>query len=477
MSASPVVLVLAAGLGTRMKSERSKVLHPVAGRPLVMWAVENARAAGASRVVAILGHQLEQVKQALDARYGEGTVAVAHQAEQKGTGHAVRCALPALANEADDLIVVIVSGDAPLLLPERVSELAAACGRAESGMALLSTRPSIPMPYGRLLRDASGTLLRIVEEVDASPSERAIDELNAGFYAVRLGHLRRDVERLAANNAKGELYLTDLAAAAAARGGAAVIEAPFDEVSGINDRVDLAAVEAAARRRINQRWMREGVSFLAPDQVFIDADVGPIGRDTVIGPGVQLRGRTRIGAGVRIECGAVLDDVTVADGAWLKPYTVASESTIGERAQIGPFAHLRPGTTLEADVRVGNFVETKKAHFGAGAKANHLSYLGDVSVGARANIGAGTITCNYDGFNKHKTVIEAGAFIGSDSQLVAPVTVGRDAYVGSGTTVTKDVPRSSLALSRTKQVNVEGWADRFREAQAKRKAGRGDKGE
>jgi bifunctional UDP-N-acetylglucosamine pyrophosphorylase/glucosamine-1-phosphate N-acetyltransferase len=469
-SAKPVVLVLAAGLGTRMKSGRAKVLHPIAGRPLIVWAVEAARGAGAARVVAILGHQLDEVRAELDARYGAGTIGVAHQAEQRGTGHAVRCGLTALTAEPDSSVVVITSGDAPLLRSERISQLIAACAGSPSGMALLSTRPATPIAYGHLVRDAAGKLLRIVEDRDASPEERAIDELNAGFYAIQLGHLRRDVERLDANNAQGELYLTDLAAAAAARGGAAVIEAPFDEVSGINDRVDLAAVEAAARRRINERWMREGVTFVAADQAFVDADAGPIGKDAVIGPGVHLRGKTKIGAGARIECGAVLDDVVVGDGAWLKPYTVAAESTIGERAQVGPFANLRPGTVLEAEVKIGNFVETKKAHFGVGAKASHLSYLGDVSVGARANVGAGVITCNYDGFNKHKTTIEAGAFIGSDSQLIAPVTVGRDAYVGSGTTVTKDVPRSSLALSRTKQVNVDGWADRFREAQGKRRS-------
>jgi bifunctional UDP-N-acetylglucosamine pyrophosphorylase/glucosamine-1-phosphate N-acetyltransferase len=476
MSSAPLVLVLAAGLGTRMKSARAKVLHPVAGRPLVVWAVENARAAGAGQIVAILGHQLDEVQALLDARYGAGAILVARQAEQRGTGHAVRCALPAIEREPDDRIVVITSGDAPLLLPSRIAELVRACEASASGMALLSTRPADPMPYGRLVRGAGGALERIVEERDASPAERAIDELNAGFYAIRLGHLRRDVAGLSSANAQGELYLTDLAAAASARGGAAVIEAPFDEVNGINDRVDLAAVDAKARRRINERWMREGVSFVAPDQTFVDADVGPIGRDTVIGPGVHLRGATRIGAGARIECGAVLENVVVADGAWLKPYTSATDASIGEQAEVGPFANLRPGTTLEGGVKIGNFVETKKAHFGVGSKANHLSYLGDVSVGAKANIGAGTITCNYDGFAKHTPTIEAGAFIGSDSQLIAPVTVGRDAYVGSGTTVTKDVPRSSLALSRTKQVNVEGWADRFREAQGKRRV-RSDKGE
>lgn len=466
---SPVVLILAAGLGTRMKSDRAKVLHEIAGRPMIVWAVETARAAGAGRVVAILGHQHETVKAVLDARYGAGTIDVAIQAEQKGTGHAVQCALPALAKEPDDRIVVILTGDAPLLDPARVEQLVTACAESRAGMALLSTVPHRPMPYGRLVRDASGTLQRIVEHVDATEEERRIPDTNAGFYAVRLEHLRADLETLRADNAKGELYLTDLVARAAARGGATAIDAPFDEVSGINDRVDLAAVDAAARRRIHERWMREGVSFADPSNAYIDADVGPIGRDTWIGPGVVLRGKTSIGERARLDAGCVLTDVRIGSDVQMRPYSVLTESSVGERALVGPFSHVRPGSRLDEDVHLGNFVETKKTHLMAGAKANHLAYLGDASIGSKANIGAGTITCNYDGFAKHQTTIEAGAFIGSDSQLVAPVTVGRDAYVGSGTTVTKDVPRGSLALSRVKQVNVEGWADRFREAQAKRK--------
>jgi bifunctional UDP-N-acetylglucosamine pyrophosphorylase / glucosamine-1-phosphate N-acetyltransferase len=471
----PIVVILAAGLGTRMKSERAKVLHQVAGRPLIAWAVENARAAGAGRVVAVLGHQLAEVRAALDQRYGAGAIEVAEQREQRGTGHAVRSALPALEEEPDDRVVVILSGDAPLLRPERVAALAAACTSSPARLALLSTRPTTPVAYGRLVRDGGGRLVKIVEHADASEEERLIPEMNAGFYAVRLGELRADLASLQADNAQGELYLTDLAARAAERGGAAVIEAPFEEVTGINDRVDLAAVDAAARRRILEGWMRSGVTVVDPASCHVEADVGPIGRDAWLGPGVCLRGKTRVGAGARIDVGAVLTDVEVGEGALVKPYTVATGSIIGERAQVGPFAHLRPDTRLEAEVRVGNFVETKKAHLMAGAKANHLSYLGDVSVGARANVGAGTITCNYDGFSKHKTTIEAGAFIGSDTQLVAPVTVGRDAYVASGTTVTKDVPRSALALSRVKQVNVEGWADRFREVSAKRKQRAGTK--
>jgi bifunctional UDP-N-acetylglucosamine pyrophosphorylase/glucosamine-1-phosphate N-acetyltransferase len=369
---------------------------------------------------------------------------------------------------------VILSGDAPLLRAERIAALIAACGASPAGLALLSTVPDRPMPYGRLVRDGAGRLARVVEHADATEAERAIADCNAGCYAIRLGHLRADLASLRADNAKGELYLTDLVALAASRGGAAVLDAPFEEVSGINDRVDLAAVETAARRRINEELMRNGVTMIAPDQTFIDADVGPFGADVWIGPGVVLRGKTSIGAGARLDTGCVLSDVVVAAGAALKPYTIADSATVGPRAQVGPFAHLRSGTVLDEDVKVGNFVETKKAHLMAGSKANHLSYLGDASIGARANIGAGTITCNYDGFSKHHTTIEAGAFIGSDTQLVAPVTVGRDAYVASGSTVTKDVPRGSLALSRVMQVNRDGWADRFREAQSKRKkAGEG----
>jgi bifunctional UDP-N-acetylglucosamine pyrophosphorylase/glucosamine-1-phosphate N-acetyltransferase len=466
---APLVFIMAAGLGTRMKSDTAKVLHKIAGRPMLHWVVGAARAAGAERVVAILGHQHETVKQSLDASFGAGSVDIALQAEQRGTGHAVQCALPAAQKESDDRIVVILTGDAPLLVSERIAELVRACAASKAGLALLSTRPDRDMPYGRLVRDGSGVLERIVEHPDATPEQRQIKDTNAGFYAIKLGHLRKDLATLRADNAKGELYLTDLIATAYKRGGATALDAPFTEVSGINDRVDLATVDAEARRRINEAWMRQGVTMIDPRATYVDADVGPLGKDVWLGPGVVLRGKTTIGDNVRIDTGAVLTDVTVGDDTNIKPYSVISESVVGEKVQIGPFSHCRPGTRLDEDAHIGNFVETKKTHVMAGAKANHLAYLGDASVGQKANIGAGTITCNYDGVSKHKTTIEAGAFIGSDSQLVAPVTVGRDAYVGSGSTITRDVPRGALALSRVKQTNIEGWADRFREAQAKRK--------
>jgi bifunctional UDP-N-acetylglucosamine pyrophosphorylase/glucosamine-1-phosphate N-acetyltransferase len=468
-SQAPLVFIMAAGLGTRMKSETPKVLHRVAGRPMLHWVVTAARAAGARRAIAILGHRADAVKAALDASFGAGSVEVVLQPEQRGTGHAVQCALPAVEGEPDDRIVAILTGDAPMLAAERIAELIAAAEASPAGMALLSTVPPRPMPYGRLVRDAAGRLEKIVEHADATEEQRRIRDTNAGFYAIRLGHLRRDLAMLRADNAKGELYLTDLVAHAFARGGATAIDAPFTEVAGINDRVDLAGVETEARRRINEAWMRAGVTMVDPATTYIDADVGPLGRDVWLAPNVTLRGKTQLGDGVRVDTGAVLTDVQVAETGYVKPYAVLAESQVGPRAEIGPFTHCRPGTRVDEDARLGNFVETKKTHLMAGAKASHLAYLGDASVGSKANIGAGTITCNYNGFEKFKTTIEAGAFIGSDTQLVAPVTVGREAYVGAGSTVTKDVPRGALALTRVKQVNVEGWAERFREAQAKRK--------
>lgn len=329
---APLVFIMAAGLGTRMKSELPKVLHKIAGRPMLHWVVTAAQAAGAGRVVAILGHKAEQVRASLDASFGAGVVNVAIQAEQRGTGHAVQCALPAVADEPDDRIVVILSGDAPLLGSERIAELVAAAEASPAGMALLSTVPPRPMPYGRLVRDAAGKLEKIVEHVDATEAQRQIADTNAGFYAIRLGDLRRDLTTLRADNAKGELYLTDLVAHAATRGGATSIDTPFTEVAGINDRVDLASVEVQARRKINEAWMRDGVTMIDPATTYIDADVGPIGRDVWIAANVALRGKTTIGDGARIDHGAVITDVQVAETAHIKPYSVLSESQIGLRA-------------------------------------------------------------------------------------------------------------------------------------------------
>ena len=455
------VIILAAGLGTRMKSDQPKVLHRVAGRPLVFWPLGLAQTLGARRILCVLGHKLEDVKAQIDARF-PGVAAVVRQERQLGTGDAVRQALPALDGEPDDATVLILYGDVPLLPREVCEGLLAQKGDAP--LALVTAELADPSGYGRVVRDGAGRVQRITEHKDATPDERKIGEINAGIYAVSLGFLRREIGSLSPQNAQGELYLTDLVARAAASAHVPSTLAHPDDVAGVNDRVDLARMDAVARRRIAEAWMRSGVSIVAPETVAIDADVAAIGRDVELGPGVILRGgRTVIEPGTRIDCGCVVTDTVVGAGANVKPYSVLTESRIGPRAQIGPFAHCRPGTVLDDDVHLGNFVETKKAHLGTGAKANHLTYLGDAEIGARVNVGAGTITCNYDGVDKFVTTIEEGAFIGSDSQLVAPVTVGKGAYVAAGTTVTGDVPAGALALTRTPQVNVEGYVERKRE--------------
>ncbi len=449
-------IVLAAGQGTRMKSDTPKVLHAIAGRPMVAWPVEAALAAGAERVVVVVGHGREEVEAALAARF-DARVSTAVQAEQKGTGHAARCALPAL--EGFDGDVVILYGDVPLIEPEAIEALRAT--RMRGPLALLTCRAPDPRGYGRILRDASGAVIGIREHKDASPEELAIDEINPGVYAADARFLRESLDALRADNAQGELYLTDVVHAAAALGGADGVEWPLASLMGVNDRAQLAEAASVMRRRIATEHARAGVTVRDLEHAYIDADVS-IEVDAVIEPGVVLRGATRIGAGAHLDVGCVLTNVEVAAGAYLKPYTVATDSVIGTGAQVGPFSHLRPGSRLGPDAHVGNFVETKNTTMGQGAKATHLAYLGDGVIEANVNVGAGTIFCNYDGFRKHTTVLEEGAFIGSDSQLVAPVRVGKNAYVGTGTTVTKDVPADALAVGRAKQENKEGYAPRLR---------------
>jgi bifunctional UDP-N-acetylglucosamine pyrophosphorylase/glucosamine-1-phosphate N-acetyltransferase len=463
-------IILAAGKGTRMKSSRPKVLHAVAGRPMIEYPIELARALGAERIVCVLGHEAEAVRAAIEARFPVGEVSFVVQREQRGTGHAVATAAPAL--RGFDGPVLILYGDTPLVGRALIDALVKASRRKRLG--LVTARMADPRGYGRIVREGReggrGRLLRIVEEKDASEDERRIDETNAGIYCVDAKFLAAALRGLRADNAQGELYLTDVAARAAAEGEVVTVEADPLEVMGVNDRVELALAEERMRRRINEALMRDGVTLHDPWSCAIDAGV-TVGRDSEIGPQVALRGATRIGEGARVDAGCVLVDVRVGDGAHLKPYTVASGSEIGAGAEIGPFAHLRPGSELGAHVKIGNFVETKKARLGEGAKASHLSYLGDAEIGAGANIGCGTITCNYDGYTKSRTVIGEGAFIGSDTQLVAPVTVGARAVVGAGTTVTEDVPAGALALSRAPQVAIAGYYEKKRaREEAKKKA-------
>ncbi|HUP43973.1 MAG TPA: bifunctional UDP-N-acetylglucosamine diphosphorylase/glucosamine-1-phosphate N-acetyltransferase GlmU [Thermoanaerobaculia bacterium] len=454
------VVILAAGLGTRMKSSIVKILHRAAGRPIIDYVLDLAAALSGKPPVLVIGHQREAVQQAIGerARY-------AIQDEQLGTGHAVLQAAQAIeAGGVAGKSVLILSGDVPLTRPETLARLVEEHGRSGNALTLLTMRLDDPGMYGRIVRDGSGAVQRIVEAKDASEEEKRINEVNAGIYLFSGEHLFDNLRGLKNTNAQGEYYLTDLLGTLTGAGkpvGALVVDDPV-EALGVNSRAELATVEAEIQRRVVRKLMSDGVTFRNPGTVVIDSTV-TIGADTVVYPFVTLEGKTRIGTGCVIEPGVHLRDVVVGDGAHVKTGTVAEESEIGEEATVGPYAHLRPASRLGRKVKIGNFVETKKAVFGDGAKASHLSYIGDADIGADANIGAGTITCNYDGVRKHKTVLEEGVFIGSDTQLVAPVRVGKGAYVGAGSTITKDVPPDALALSRTPQKIVPGWAAKKRE--------------
>jgi bifunctional UDP-N-acetylglucosamine pyrophosphorylase / glucosamine-1-phosphate N-acetyltransferase len=456
-----VAVVLAAGQGTRMRSDLPKVLIPIAERPLVSWAVSAALEAEVGSCVVVVGHGREQVEAELGARFGE-RVRTAFQPEQRGTGDAVRCALEAV--PAGTERVVILYGDCPLVTPASIRRLLEASAGVD--LALLVSRLESPKGYGRILRNDEGSVIGIREDRDCTPEERAITEVNPGFYAVALPFLRQAIGSLTSDNAQGELYLTDVVARAAERGRVRDLPEDIETLRGVNDRYELALAETALMRRRNEALMRAGVSMRSPESVFVSADA-TVEPGASLGANVELRGQTKVACGAFIDAGAILTDVEVHEGARVLPYTVATASVIGARAQVGPFAHLREKTELGPESKVGNFSETKKTTLGRGSKVNHLSYVGDGEIGEGVNIGAGTIFCNYDGVNKHTTVLEDGVFIGSDSQLIAPVRVGKGAYVASGTTVTQDVPEDALALSRTKQQNKAGLASRLR---AQRKA-------
>jgi bifunctional UDP-N-acetylglucosamine pyrophosphorylase/glucosamine-1-phosphate N-acetyltransferase len=448
-------IVLAAGKGTRMRSAKVKVLHTLLGAPLIAYPIERARELGAAPIIAVLGHQRREVEVALGARYGATAVTVVEQAEQKGTGHAVKLGLAPLDNWEG--IVLILYGDVPLL--ERAT-LEALCAEARrtGGLALLTARFADPTGYGRIVRDHKQRVKRIVEHKDASKAERRISEINAGVYAAPASFLRGATAALKNDNAQGEYYFTDVVHAAAKSIGASAVDVSPDEIAGVNDRRQLVAAERVLQQRL-LAVLGEQATFRDPASAVVEAGV-EIGEDVEIGRNVSLRGRTKIGAGARIDDGCVLTNTIVGEGAELKPYSIADDSVIGPRCVVGPFARLRPGSELAAEVHLGNFVETKKTRIGRGSKANHLSYLGDAIVGEKVNIGAGTITCNYNGYEKRQTIIEDGAFVGSDTQLIAPVRVGKRAVVAAGTTVTADIPDGALALSRVEQTLKEGYADK-----------------
>ena len=440
MTTSLAVIILAAGKGTRMKSDLHKVLHPIAGRPMLLHLIDSLDRAGATRRVVVVGASGEQVEAAVAAT----GVEIAWQHDQLGTAHAALQAKDALAGF--DGIAIVCFGDTPLLATDTVARLAARLAAADAPtVAVLGFRPADAKAYGRVIADADGTIARIVEYKDASPDERAVDLCNSGVTAVRTRDLWRLLESVGNDNVAGEYYLPDVVALAVAEGGSAVcIETGEDEVAGINSRGELAGVEAdwQAARRVQA--MADGATLIAPDTVWFSHDTR-IGRDVVIEPNVVF------GPGV-----------TVADHVVIHAFSHIEGATIGTGAEVGPYARLRPGAVLGAKSKVGNFVEVKKATLGEGAKVNHLSYIGDADIGAGANIGAGTITCNYDGFFKYRTSIGAGAFIGSNSALVAPVSVGDGAIVAAGSVLTQDVEAGALALVRPPQVARPGWATQFR---------------
>lgn len=447
MSRARAAIILAAGQGTRMKSDLPKVLHPVGGRPMLDWAINAARAVGANKIVVVTGKHGPSVGEHAVKQLGAGAAVV--QDPPLGTAHAVRAAEGALAGFDGD--VVILYGDAPFVPAERIEAMFSL--RAEKGgLVVLGFEAADPSGYGRLIEGEGGVVERIVEQKDATEAERAVRLCNSGVMCADAKVLFQLLSMVKNENAKGEFYLTDVVSLGRSAGFKThVMRGPESDALGANSRAELAAAEAVFQRRARAAAMEAGVTLIDPDTVFFSFDT-EIAHDVVVEPNVYF------GLGVKI-----------AKGARIKAFCHIEGAEIGEGANIGPHARLRPGTKLGPGVKIGNFVEVKNAVFGPNAQASHLTYVGDADVGARANLGAGTITCNYDGFSKFRTVIGEGAFIGSDTALVAPVTVGARAYTGTGSVITKDVPEGALAVSRARQQNYEGWADANREAKRKDK--------
>ncbi|HAQ33741.1 MAG: bifunctional N-acetylglucosamine-1-phosphate uridyltransferase/glucosamine-1-phosphate acetyltransferase [Maricaulis sp.] len=438
-------VILAAGLGTRMKSDLPKCAHSIAGRPMVQWAIDLARQSGADRIVTVYGRKSPQID-ALGQAAGTET---AMQDPPLGTGHAVRAAEDALKGFDGDVIVLY--GDTPLITAGTVSRVFDAL-EGGAAIAVLGFEPDAPGAYGRLITNESGELERIVEYKDANEAERAVRLVNSGVMAGNAKLMFELLGEVTNDNANKEYYLTDVVGLARARGlKAAAVRGDAGEVLGVNSRADLAEAEACWQARKREAVMAEGATLIAPNTVWF-------GHDTVVGRDVVIEPNVFFGPGVTLEDNVVVRGFSHLEGCIVR-----------QGAQVGPFVRLRPAADIGANAKVGNFVEVKKSTLGQDAKVSHLSYIGDAEVGAHANIGAGTITCNYDGYNKSRTVIGEGAFIGSNSSLVAPVRIGKGAYTGSGSVVTDDVPDDALALSRSRQSNKEGWASRFRAAMAKRK--------
>ena len=442
------VIVLAAGQGKRMRSDLPKVLHPLAGRPLLAHVLEAAGSLSPRKTIVVHGHGGEQVRAAFPGLQIDWVL----QAEQLGTAHAVRQALSRLAGDGE---VLILYGDVPLVRPESLKRLARA---AREGVAIMTAEFDDPAGYGRVLRTPAGGVERIVEEKDASGSERAIREINAGFMALGAARLRDWLGRIGNDNAQKEYYLTDLVALAV-RDGVPVSAVKADdptEVAGVNSKRELAALERTVQRRWARRLMDEGVTLADPARIDVRGAL-ECGRDVSIDVNCVFEGRVSLGDRVRIGPNCVLRDVAIAADTEVHAFSQLEDSQVGAHCRLGPYARLRPGSSLGEGVHIGNFVEVKASRLGEGAKANHLSYIGDAELGARVNVGAGTITCNYDGVAKHRTVIEDDCFIGSDATLVAPLRIARGSYIGAGSTITRDTPAGQLTVGRARQVSIASW--------------------
>ena len=448
------VVILAAGMGKRMQSALPKVLHPLAGKPLLSHVIDTARTLAPSKLCVIYGHGGAAVLKLLDQyKFGQSVdIAAAEQAQQLGTGHAVQQALPLL----DDAVpTLILYGDVPLTSSGSLQKLVQAAGNGQ--LAILTVAQDDPFGLGRIVRE-NGAIVRIVEEKDANADERAIKEINSGIMVAPTVQLKKWLSALSNNNAQGEYYLTDIVAQAVADGVPVTSAQPGAvwEVAGVNSKVQLAQLERIHQNKIALALLERGVTLMDPARIDVRGEL-ICGRDVTIDVGCVFEGRVELGDGVRVGANNVLVNARIAAGAHIKPFCHIEEAIVGAGSLIGPYARLRPGTMLAEEVHIGNFVEVKNSQVAANSKANHLAYIGDATIGSRVNIGAGTITCNYDGVNKSRTVIEDDAFIGSDSHLIAPVTVGKGATLGAGTTLSKDAPAGKLTISRAKQTTVEGW--------------------
>jgi bifunctional UDP-N-acetylglucosamine pyrophosphorylase/glucosamine-1-phosphate N-acetyltransferase len=446
------VVILAAGKGTRMKSDRPKVLHDIAGRSLITRVLTVADGLVPSTTTIVVGHGAEEVTQSLGARPGRYFVV---QEPQLGTGHALLQTAPVLRGKQGT--VVLLSGDVPLLRRQTLEDLVRTHTEAGAAATVLTAVVDRPYGYGRIVR-TQGRITRIVEERDASPAQRNIREINSGIYAFDVGPLFDSLEKIGADNAQNEYYLPDLISIYRRRRRVVTtFTIPHAvEIRGINSRTELAEVSAMVRQQKNEELMAAGVTLIDPATTYIDTTV-TIGRDTVVHPCVFIEGGTTIGSACEIHAGSRIVNSTIGDRVVIRNHSVVTDSSVASGARIGPFAHLRPDAKVGEDAHIGNFVELKKATVGAGSKANHLAYIGDATIGDKVNIGAGTITCNYDGATKHQTVVQDGSFIGSNSTLVAPVTIGKNAYIAAGSAITDDVPAGALGIGRGRQENKDGW--------------------